>query len=250
MTMPENTLPGAKLLSRDDTEAQYMISFGEHAFWLSISARANAAPRPVFVFSGHGGTGSTNNLNSCEITAQFRRAMLADGFAFICAVCRPDAWGDPASSNETLAAAAFCREHLFHVPDKLTLFGFSMGGLGALMFAARNPENTARVVDIFGITDLADFADEGKYPEELALLEREELLRRAPCRFPEKYEKLPLLIIHGTEDAIVPSSYSERFYKKLQKLNAPCRFISVPGYGHQNEILAPAGDAVKSFLEG
>lgn len=248
MTMPENTIPGAKLLFRDDVEAQYMISFGEHAFWLGIAARGNAAPRPVFVFSGHGGVGSTNNLNGGDIAAQFRRNMIADGFAFICAVCRPDAWGDPASSEETLAAAAFCRKHLFPVPDKLTLLGFSMGGLGVLMFAARHTEKTARVADIFGVTDLADFADEGKYPEELAQLGREELLRRSPCRFPEKYAGIPLLIIHGTRDSIVSITYSERFYEKLQKTGGDCRFLTVPDCGHQNEILAAAGDAVKSFL--
>ena len=132
--------------------------------------------------------------------------------------------------------------------ERFSLLGFSMGGLGALMFAARHPEKSARVADVFGITDLDRFLQEGFYPEELSKIPQPERQARSPRRLAERYAGIPVLIVHGTEDKIVDISHSETLYAALSAQNSPCRLLKVPGYGHTNEALKVLGPELSAFF--
>ena len=244
-------MPGAKLISGDEIETQYQVAFGRDSFWLDLpTGKDPAEVRLIFVFSGAGGAGGDNNLTRIGTAGKFRREMLSRGFGFVCAVCSPSAFGDLESTEATLRASEYCRACGMNVPDRIPLLGFSMGGLGALMFAARHPERTARIADIFGITDLEHFYREGKYPDILGKLTQEERSGRAPVRKAERYRDIPILIVHGDADKIVDISHSERLYDALERQECPARFQVIPGYGHTNEILAAAGGYVKQFFEG
>ena len=242
-------MPGAKLLSADGTETQYQVEFDRGSFWLDLpTGKDPAEVGLIFVFSGKGGVGGDNNLTRSAIAGQFRREILAAGFGFVCAVCSPSAFGDPESTEATLHASEYCRVHGLNVPDRIPLLGFSMGGLGALMFAVRHPEKTARVAEFFGITDLEQFFREGKYPEILGRLTQEERTGRAPVRQVGQLRDIPILILHGDRDEIVDISHSERLYAALKAQDCPVRFEVIPGYGHTNDILAAAGKYLKPFF--
>lgn len=242
-------MPGAETISADEIETQYQVEFDSGSFWLDLpNGKDPAEIRLIFVFSGAGGVGKTNNLSS-PTASEFRRDMLAAGFGFVCAVCAPYVFGGIESTETTLAAAGYCRSRGLNVQDRIPLLGFSMGGLGALMFAARHPEKTARVADIFGITDLEQFYREGKYPDILGKLTQEERSDRAPVRKAERYRGIPILIVHGDADKIVDISHSERLYDALKRQECPARFQVIPGYGHANEILSAAGGYVKQIFE-
>ena len=243
-------LPGAELLEHDEAETQYLVTFDRGSFWLDLPADKDPAEvRLIFVFSGRGGVGGDNNLTRSAIAGQFRRGMLAAGFGFVCAVCSPSAFGDLESTEATLHASEYCRTHGLNVPDRIPLLGFSMGGLGALMFAVRHPERTARIADFFGVTGLERFFREGKYPEILGRLTQEERTERDPVRQAGRLRDIPILILHGDRDTTVDISHSERLYAALKEQDCPARFEVIPGYGHTNDILADAGKFVKRFME-
>ena len=246
----KNIFPQATLLKQDDVEHQYLVSPGDDKFWLALPVgRKLNDLHFVVVFSGRGGTGRHNNISTDgTIAAGFRRKMLQNGFAFICAECSPNAWGDPESTRATLAALNHCRERGVKIPEKIDLLGFSMGGLGALMFAARNPEKVNKVVDVFGITDLETFYGLGKYREKLQEIPEAERLDRSPCSKVANYKNIEVLIIHGDDDKIVDISFSQRFYELLKKQNSACNFIVIPGIGHTNNILEKAGDHIFEFF--
>ena len=247
-SIPER-MPGAEIISSDEIETQYQVEFDSGSFWLDLpTCKDPAEIRLIFVFSGAGGVGKTNNLSSPP-ASEFRRDMLAAGFGFVCAVCAPYVFGGIESTEATLAAAEYCRSCGLNVPDRIPLLGFSMGGLGALMFAARHPEKTARVAEFFGITDLEEFFRAGRYPEILGRLSAEERADRAPVRLPARYRDIPVLILHGDRDEIVDISHSEKLYVALKRQNSPVDFRVIPGYGHTNDILAVAGMYVKQFME-
>ena len=148
-------LPGAELLEHDETEIQYQVTFGRGSFWLDLPTGTDPAKaKLIFVFSGAGGVGKTNNLSHSGPATEFRRSMIASGFGFVCAVCAPYVFGAAEATDATLAAADHCRSRGLNVPERIPILGFSMGGLGALMFAVRHPEKTGRVAEFFGITDL------------------------------------------------------------------------------------------------
>ncbi len=243
-------LPGAKTIARDDAETQYLVSFDRGSFWLDLpTGKDPASPKLIFVFSGKHGSGERNNLTNDGSISRFRRDMLAAGFGFVCAVCSPIAFGSPESTEATLNASRYCRARGLNVPDRLALLGFSMGGLGALMFAARHPEKTGRVVDCFGITDSEDFFQEGGGTEVLGLLTPEERAERSPLRHCARYSDIPVMIVHGDRDSCVNISYSERLYAALKRQGSFVRFLVVPGYGHEDDTLTAVGGPVKEFFE-
>lgn len=241
--------PDAELLKEDAVEQQYMVSFGKNRFWLAVPANEKITGLHfLFVFSGHGGTGKDNNISKEGIPGKFRRQMLRSGFGFICAECSPDAWGDPESTEATLAALEYCRKQGLNLPDKINLLGFSMGGLGALMFAARHPEKVRKVTDVFGMTDLDDFYNRGNYRLLLSRIPASERQDRSPCAKADRYKNMEILIIHGDQDSVVDISFSERFYSLLKKQNTVCRFLIIPGIGHSNDILEKAGIHILHFF--
>ena len=241
--------PQAKLLKADEVEEQYLVSAGKDSFWLAVpTGKPLNSLHFVVVFSGRGGTGSRNNISGEGVNGEFRRKMLSAGFAFICAVCSPDAWGNPESTRTSLAALEYCRKQGVAIPEKIDLLGFSMGGLGVLMFAARHPEKVNRVIDVFGITDLEEFCKKGKYRAKLSLIPDAERLDRSPCAKVERYKNMEILIIHGDEDAIVDISFSQRFYELLKKHNIKSQFVVIPGMGHSNKILKKIDTLVLDFL--
>jgi len=250
MKTPNGLFPGAELLERDGTETQYQVTFERGSFWLDLPSGTDPAEaKLIFVFSGAGGVGKTNNLSHPGPASEFRRSMIASGFGFVCAVCAPYVFGAAEATDATLAAADHCRSCGLNVPERIAVLGFSMGGLGALMFAVRHPEKTGRVAEFFGITDLEEFYRAGQYPQVLGKLPPEERAERAPRRYADRFRNIPVLILHGDRDEVVDISHSEQLYAALKEQGCPVRFEVIPGYGHTNDMLAAAGGSVKRFME-
>ncbi|WP_221325379.1 alpha/beta hydrolase [Actinoplanes sp. L3-i22] len=52
----------------------------------------------------------------------------------------------------------------------------------------------------------------------------------------------PVLIIHGTEDGLVPLSQSTQLFDALAAASVPTTFYTVPGVGHSRDIVSPRKD--------
>ena len=58
---------------------------------------------------------------------------------------------------------------------------------------------------------------------------------------------MPLLILHGTADAVVPFRFGEKLFALA---NEPKRFVRFEGGGHNDLDRFGAQDAIKAFLYG
>ncbi len=58
------------------------------------------------------------------------------------------------------------------------------------------------------------------------------------------------MVLHGTEDAVVPMAQSEALYDTLQKDGVPCKFAVVEGAAHGDDLFYQdeVTDLVISFL--
>jgi fermentation-respiration switch protein FrsA (DUF1100 family) len=143
-------------------------------------------------------------------------------------------------------------------PKRIVLFGQSLGGALALHYAAHGPQRRAlRAV----IADSA-FAD-------YRLIVREKLAGffltwplqwlpaltvdndYAPLASIASVSPLPLLLIHGARDAIVPSHHSERLYAAAAQ---PKELWLLPDAGHIQSVRDPElrrrlGDYVRRVVE-
>lgn len=92
--------------------------------------------------------------------------------------------------------------------DRLYIMGLSMGGMGTLEALSREPKWFAAAVSICGGGNLdlaANFA-----------------------------RKVPLWIIHGDADDVVPVDFSRQLYKRLNSLGAKVKYTEYPGVNHNS----------------
>ncbi len=130
-------------------------------------------------------------------------------------------------------------------PERLGLFGVSLGGTVALL--ASTQERVRFVVSLSGWVDLADLyrflsrfprGSPQKYIADLVRStlgepeENRELYELAsPITYADRISG-SVLLIHGTEDTMVPASQSETLYRKLKELGHDVEYHPVEGGAH------------------
>jgi len=167
--------------------------------------------------------------------------------------------------------------------EKIALFGVSMGGNIALLYAIEHPEDVDCIVNIYGVVDLieqvkhvvsklmatplyvttvewsdvktalkflSDLKEElGGHP--LLLRFNENYVKFSPLRRAAELTK-PILIVHGECDNIVPINMSRMFVSELLrsgKKKLVKGFLRVKCGGHDERTIAVAMRSILSFLD-
>jgi len=150
------------------------------------------------------------------------------------------------AESDVRRAIAFVKEHAAEYrvnANKIVLMGESAGGQLAAMAALRPDEDGAvqGVVGFYTPTDLAALTQtSGMIPDGVKEAVKgtlfDGLLMAGLTEFsPINYvsaKSPPFLMIHGTDDDIVPLAQSERFCEKLRASNVPCELYPVKGGAH------------------
>jgi predicted esterase len=98
----------------------------------------------------------------------------------------------------------------------VALTGMSQGGHGALHLAARHPERFLGVAAVCGFA-VRDFAADPS---------------RAVARLAEGLQGLPVRLVHGEADTVVPVTQSQRIHAALAGRNAAVQLETLAGVGH------------------
>jgi dipeptidyl aminopeptidase/acylaminoacyl peptidase len=149
-------------------------------------------------------------------------------------------------------------------PARVCIVGASYGGYAALAGAALTPDLYKCAVSIAGISDLEDFigwrkrnwgSDSDGYTYWLKAIgdpdKDEKRLREVSPLAQAASIKIPVLLIHGSDDFIVPIAQSKAMKKALEKTGRKTELITLDKEGHsywsaKNEMLAMT--AVDNFL--
>jgi acetyl esterase/lipase len=119
---------------------------------------------------------------------------------------------------------------------KLVIMGDSAGGHLAAMEALRSADVVSfrSVIMLYGVSDLWNQIE--NYGDKNAVKYLGERAKEIADKNSPVYAKLdkapPFLIIHGTNDTIVPSSESQAFYDKLRRYGVAATYIPVAGASH------------------
>ena len=128
-------------------------------------------------------------------------------------------------------------------PKRVCIVGASYGGYAALAGVAYTPELYACAVSVSGISDIPNMAgfikkrsgDESDslqaWKDLIGNPSDEELARFSPARSIETI-RAPILLIHGTNDTVVPISQSEDFARLLRAQSKSYQMIELPGEDH------------------
>jgi acetyl esterase/lipase len=162
----------------------------------------------------------------------------------------------PAAIEDCKCAVRWLRANAKHYkvdPERIGAMGFSAGAHLACLLgltqrgdglegSGGNPQESSRVqavVSFFGPTDLArpGFSKEVQTNNLTPLLggtaaEKPEAYRRAsPATYVRK-DAPPFLLLHGSEDRVVPPDQSDDLAERLRKAGASARVVIVHGEGH------------------
>ncbi len=232
-----------------NAERREIVRYAGIRTWLALPENFDPhSGRFVIAFHGRGGTLENHNLvrePGCILTQR----LTGRGYAVAIPEIGTDHWGNPEARAKTLALADWLRDE-YGAPDALPLLGFSMGALTMLKFAVCHPRRAARMVDLFGITDLPGFRQERViYRESIdAAYGGEPMTQANPMDHTATLAAIPLAIFHGTMDDIVDLQHSLRLFAALRAIGAPVTLRTVSGVGHDNRIAAIEAETIADFL--
>jgi dipeptidyl aminopeptidase/acylaminoacyl peptidase len=112
------------------------------------------------------------------------------------------------SEQDVMNVLQLARDEFSVDPDRVYLWGHSMGGAGTYHLAARFPEIWAAIA-------VAAPAPRAEAFEEI-----------------ERFREIPVLVLHGDEDTTVSVEGSRRWVARMEELGMEHVYIEVPGGDH------------------
>jgi hypothetical protein len=126
--------------------------------------------------------------------------------------------------------------------NRIYLYGHSLGGAIAIDLAVRQPQAAGAIADntFTSMRDVALYQPLYRFfPADLILNQRFDTLSKL------KLLRVPLLLLHGTDDRLVPPSMSQVLYESA---TVPKKLLFVPGAGHNN-LIAVVGEELPQIIK-
>jgi pimeloyl-ACP methyl ester carboxylesterase len=170
---------------------------------------------------------------------------------YVCPEYRGNSWMGPAAEADIVELIRLMRER--YRPIQVILTGGSMGGTSALIFASRHPELLDGALALCPATDTSEmfphFADHflqsyGGPPDKIPDVYRE----RSSRYHADMLVKLPLVIVHGSADALIPIHHARLLVEQLQARNARLQYIELKDGGHDSPVKVDLRECMEFLL--
>ncbi|MGL3211167.1 alpha/beta hydrolase [Bradyrhizobium sp. BR 1433] len=156
------------------------------------------------------------------------KAITADGTGLVALSFRGYAGSSGSPSEQGLlqdAAAAYAFTTARYRAEQIVAWGFSLGSGVAVALAAEHP--LGKLILEAPYTSTADVAGAHFWYVPVSLLMRDQFHSDRLIA----QVKAPLLIMHGTDDPVIPIRFGERLFDLAHE---PKQFVRLPGGGHDN----------------
>lgn len=213
----------------------------------------------VVVLHGHGSTGDQLFTRDDLRPRELQIAEL--GLGLLCPNLRGNAWMSPSAVQDLHYLLNMVRERCG--AGQFVFCSGSMGGTGNLIYAIRHPEDVAGVVALCPATDIASYHDWAVRGHAPVLREIAAAIHLSyggtPAACPAVYAKhsvlkhaerltMPLAIVHGDADAIIPVEQSRKLVRRMRKRGMDVFYKEIPG-GHHDSPIPDFGTALLTVLE-
>lgn len=154
-------------------------------------------------------------------------------------------------------AVKFLVEQKIADPKKVGIVGASYGGYAALMGATKTPDLFQCAVSFAGISDIKKLRDTARNFINKNLMREQlgndiDLLKKtSPVRMVERI-KIPILLIHGKDDAVVPVDQSRIMANELKDQNKVYEYIELADGTHNLDYVPhrkQTFEAMEAFLK-
>lgn len=142
-------------------------------------------------------------------------------------------------------------------PKKVCIVGASYGGYAALMGATKTPDLFQCAISFAGMSDLIKMSNNFRYFTNKNAARKQfgedknQLKETSPVRMAEKV-KIPILLIHGDDDVVVPVEQSRVMARALKKHGKPHEYIELEEGTHHLDYLPhrqQTFEAMEKFLQ-
>ncbi len=151
-------------------------------------------------------------------------------------------WGDGVMQTDVEDGLAALVKGGFVDPKRVCIMGGSYGGYAALAGATLTPELYACAVSVNGVSDPEDMLKNvqrgGKktmaaewWGKSMGGDDMDHLRKISPLRQAE-FVKVPVLLLHGVEDTVVPVEQSRSMNSKLMRAKKNVRYVELKGDDH------------------
>jgi dipeptidyl aminopeptidase/acylaminoacyl peptidase len=141
--------------------------------------------------------------------------------------------------------------------EEICLIGSSMGGGSAFAYAIQRPGRIRAIVSHMGMTDFAVWWNEN--PKFRPVLERsfggspatnaDEYVKRSALTNVAQLRDVPVMCIHGKQDATVRATHSEALSQARKSVVTKTELRLIDGDSHDNSTMRDCGVMVAAFLD-
>jgi dipeptidyl aminopeptidase/acylaminoacyl peptidase len=151
-------------------------------------------------------------------------------------------WGLRMQDDVTDGVKALAAEGIVD-PERVCIVGASYGGYAALAGAAFTPELYVCAISVAGVSDLGELlawnekvsGDEGDsayyWRESIGSRDDPRVGQKSPARFAANF-RAPVLLIHGSNDSVVPIAQSQMMANALRGAGKPHQLITLDSEDH------------------
>lgn len=247
---------GSKLTDPQKEIILYEVRYGtDPLHTMDVYLPADRNEKTPFVINIHGGAWTTGDKKDDEPLCKF---LVSKGIAVANLNYRltsPEGTHFPEMLDDVDSAFSFIQkksEEWKVRNDGYSITGLSSGAHQALMYAYERNKNIKTIVERAGITDLVD-------ERTLVYIRQNNLksLMDLVMGMPENYAKyspvlhvknIPVLILHGAEDDVVPVEQAHSLADELKKQKIYHELIIIPEVGHDLEENSKSKDMVFQLM--
>lgn len=164
----------------------------------------------------------------------------SSGYGFRFEMQAVQKWGGPMQDDLEDAAQWLVREKLAPA-DAIGIVGSSYGGYAALMAAATQQKTFRCAASIAGVTDLDELVAHSRYYKHSEVVEKQignkaSLLRQKSPVYLADRITMPVLLVHGDKDRIVPVGHGRDMRDALKKHGKTFQYVELENGDHSLRI--------------
>lgn len=164
----------------------------------------------------------------------------SSGYGYDFEMAAVQGWGK-AMQDDLEDAAHWLNEQNIIDEKRVCIAGASYGGYAALMASVKHADTFQCAASFAGVSDIELIVSKARYFTNKEVVRKQfgtdsdELEAVSPVNFAKKIN-IPILLIHGTDDKVVPVIHSREMADELEDFDKDVKYVEIEGANHHLSV--------------